>query len=608
MRKFNKISIAVLAIAFAFVLAGPSAVLAAATLPPLGAAANFSVLAQTAITDVPNSVISGNVGLNAAGTNYAGLTSAEVGGTIYDTNGTGPDGALAILSPSVQADALAAYTTNIPGQALTSNQGPALDGLTLNSGVYDIGAGRLNGGVLTLDGPGVYIFRASSDFISSGSINLINGARACDVFWRVQTLATINGSSFVGTILAGTGVHFGANVTLDGRAFAIGGDVTMISDTISGPTCATTATSSRQRFYGNINVVKTVINDNGGVKTVADFPLLVNGSFIASGVTNRVGASDSQAYEYKVTETKDPNYVATFSGDCDADGIIRINPNENKFCIITNNDLGSPVVVAPVPPLIDVVKVPSPLALPAGPGLVAYTYTLRNIGAVPVSDITMTGDTCGPIVLNSGDTNGDAKLDVNEVWIYKCSTTLSETHTNTVVTTGWANGISAVDIASATVVVGTPIVPPLIHVSKIPNPLKLTAGGGLVTYTEKITNPGTEDLSNIKITDDKCGPLKYVSGDINGDYKIQPSETFTYTCQTKLAKTTTNTVVASGEANGMTVKDLAVATVVVANAVPKLPNTGAPVDGGTPWNIIALSSFLLLASASVIVARKKHLI
>ncbi|MEI7452071.1 MAG: hypothetical protein WCK37_02570 [Candidatus Falkowbacteria bacterium] len=264
-------------------------------------------------------------------------------------------------------------------------------------------------------------------------------------------------------------------------------------------------------------------------------------------------------------------------------------------------------MVAPVPPLIDVVKVPSPLALPAGPGLVNYTYTVRNIGTVPMSNITMVGDTCSPITLASGDINNNAKLEVNETWVYKCATTLNETHTNTVVATGWANGISAVDIASATVVVGSPLVPPLIHVTKVPNPLKLPAGGGMVTYTEKITNPGTVDLSNIKISDDKCSPLNYVSGDINHDYKIQPSETFVYTCQSKLTKTTTNTVVASGEANGTTVRDLAVATVVVATAVPKLPNTGvAPTDSTAL--ILLVSGLLLLASAIFVGAKKKGLI
>ncbi|MFA6194124.1 MAG: ice-binding family protein [Patescibacteria group bacterium] len=599
MKKISKISAVVLVAAFTLGLSGLTAVQAAATLPVLGAAASFSILANTAITNSPTSVISGDVGLNAAGTNYSGLTTAEVAGTIYDTNGTGPDGPTAILSPSVQADASAAFTTGIPSQPLTSNQGPVLDGLVLSSGVYDIGAGRLNGGILTLDGPGVYIFRASSDLISSGSINLINGARACDVFWRVETLATINGSSFVGTILAGTGIHFGANVTLDGRALAVGGDVTLLSDTITGPTCASSGSSSIRT--GTINVVKVVINDNGGTKTVADFPLFVSDEPVVSGVTNTFRAP---AGVYVVTETANPNYTRTFSGDCDASGYVNLSPGENKFCIVTNNDIGSPVVAPPVPPLIDVVKVPNPLALPGGSGLVEYTYTLRNIGTVPVTDITMIGDTCSPIKLISGDMNNNSKLEVNETWKYTCSTTLTETHTNTVVTTGWANGLSAVDIASAHVIVGLPIVPPLIHVTKVPKPLALLAGGGWVTYTEKITNPGTVALSNVTLTDDKCSPMKYISGDINGDSKLDTTETWVYTCQSNLAVTTTNTAIATGEANGLIARDLAIATVVVATAVPALPNTGLAPEGNILW--LMLAGALGLISVALVMILKKR--
>lgn len=365
----------------------------------------------------------------------------------------------------------------------------------------------------------------------------------------------------------------------------------------------------------SITVVKIITNDNGRTKVFADFPLFVNGVSVARGVPTVFPAG-----AYVVTETTDPNYAQSFSGQCDATGHLSIAPGDSKTCIITNDDIAAtaiPVYSAPVPPLIDVVKVPSPLALPAGPGSVAYTYTLRNMGTVPVTNITMVGDTCSPIILASGDTNADAKLDVNETWVYRCSTTLTKTHTNTVTATGWANGISAVDIASATVVVGVPVVPPLIHVTKIPSPLALSAKGGVVTYTEKITNPGTVALSNVRIADNKCSPLKYISGDINNNSKLESTETWTYTCKTSLTKTTTNTATASGEANGLTASDFAIATVVVANTVtttktvvptkiPKLPNTGvAPTEKNIPWNIILPVGVLMLASASLVVARKK---
>jgi type VI secretion system secreted protein VgrG len=232
MKKFNKnLIITVLSITLVFGFTGPS-VAYAATAPNLGAAESFSVLAQTLITGI--ATITGDVGLNASGAGITALTTANVAGTIYATDVVAPSEGL--LSASVQANAVTA-NANMLSQGTPVVIGTALDGLTLAPGVYDLGAGQLNGGVLHLNGAGVYIFRTSSSLISSGSIDFQNGARACDLFWSVNSLATINGSSFAGTIIAGTGVHFGANVTLDGRALAVGGDVTMLTDTISGPTC-----------------------------------------------------------------------------------------------------------------------------------------------------------------------------------------------------------------------------------------------------------------------------------------------------------------------------------------------------------------------------------
>jgi uncharacterized repeat protein (TIGR01451 family) len=324
---------------------------------------------------------------------------------------------------------------------------------------------------------------------------------------------------------------------------------------------------------GSLTVVKIVVNGNGGTKTVADFPLFVNGTPVASGDTNAFNISPEM---YHVSETGKAQYVRSFSGDCDVMGNVLLNRNDRKICVLTNTYAGAPnVATPPAPPLIDMVKVPNPLALPAGSGKVIYTYTLKNIGTVPVGDITIIDNACSTLLRVSGDTNNDNKLDLNESWTYTCQTILSQTTTNVAVATGWANGVSAADIASATVVVGAPVIPPLIHVAMIPSPLAFIVGGGLVTYTEKITNPGTVALSNVALTDDKCAPMKFVSGDANNDSKLDPSETWTYTCSSNLAITTTNTAIASGSANGMTVRDMATATVVVASrAVPALPKTG----------------------------------
>ena len=376
-----------------------------------------------------------------------------------------------------------------------------------------------------------------------------------------------------------------------------------------------TCTITNNDIAPQLTVTKVVINDNGGTKIISDFPLFINGMSVISGI-----ASTTSTGSYIVSEISDSGYTTAITGSCAANGTVTLAPGDIKACTITNDDIaqpssggGSVIAVPLVPPLIDVVKVPSPLALPAGPGFVTYNYTLRNIGTVPVTNITMVDDSCSPINFVSGDINTDAKLDVSETWTYRCSTTLSTTHTNTVVVTGWANGISATDIANATVVVGVTTVPPLIHITKIPNPLALVAGGGAVTYTKRVTNPGTVALSNVKVTDDKCSALSYLSGDTNSNFKLDTTETWVYTCRTNLTKTTTNTAIVTGEANGLTARDFAIATVVVATAVPtattvpKLPNTGiSPMESATLWPIIAVSILAILFIFYVV--RKKQII
>lgn len=391
----------------------------------------------------------------------------------------------------------------------------------------------------------------------------------------------------------------------NGGAPVVGALVTLdIGDTV-------VCTIIQQDIAPQLIVNKIVINDNGRTKVVSDFDLFVDGMSIVSGVvtTTNVGL-------HTVSEGNDTQYTAVIGGDCASNGTITLALGDVKTCTITNDDIvrtsGGGSYYPPVPPIIDVLKVPSPLVLPNGPGLVLYTYTLRNIGTVPVTQVTMVGDTCSPIILVSGDTNLDARLDVNEVWVHTCSTTLTETHTNIVTAMGWANGISATDIASATVIVGMPVVPPLINVTKVPSPLTLLSGGGMVTYTNKVTNPGTEPLTTVRLSDDKCSPVRYISGDTNGDARLDRSEIWTYTCTSDITQTTVNTVTASGMANGLTATDFAIVTMIVPapNTVvaPKLPDTGSGVPyNSLPWRIVVSTGIVMLVG-SLHLVRKKYIV
>lgn len=587
-------------------LAIPSA--RAATSPSLGTAADFSILAGSIVTNTGATTVSGDLGISpgiGAAPHYTGWETVTHGGGIHDADAT------ALTAQGDKDTAFASLASQ--GCDITYvGASKELAGETLVPGVYCADRFLLSSGTLTLDGDAsdVWIFKSAADLVVTGSSAAVvfsGSGLACNVWWRVVSSASFDaGSEFVGNVLASTAITFAAGASLDGRALASTASVTMDSTSITGPTCSAPPESggSSSSFYtGTITVVKTVINDNGETAEVEDFPLFIDGIAVVSGVPNSFTFLNN-TIPYVVSETSDDLYAQSFSGDCDENGQVYLDPAENAFCIVTNDDIGAPIVVPPVPPIIEVVKVPSPLSLPDGPGSVDYAYTLRNAGTVPVTDITMVGDTCEPITLVSGDADSDLQLDVTETWVYECSTTLSETHTNTVVATGWANGLSAVDIASATVVVGIPVVPPLIHVTKVPSPLTLLAGGGSVTYSETVTNPGTVPLSNVTLSDDTCSPMAYVSGDTDGDSLLDTTESWRYTCTTNLTETTTNTAVASGAANGFIVRDFAIATVVVADAVPALPMTGVePARGMDGWKAILAA---VVATALVLAVRARR--
>ncbi len=104
---------------------------------------------------------------------------------------------------------------------------------------------------MTLDGLGdpnaVFVIRVGSALTTNvGSVvALINGAKPSNVFWQIGSSATLGASSvFSGTILALTSISLDSGVTLDGRALARNGAVTLIDDTINVPTRAPAPTAT----------------------------------------------------------------------------------------------------------------------------------------------------------------------------------------------------------------------------------------------------------------------------------------------------------------------------------------------------------------------------
>jgi len=180
---------------------------------------------------------------------------------------------------------------------------------------------------------------------------------------------------------------------------------------------------------------------------------------------------------------------------------------------------------------LDVVKSASPAVAIAGNN-VDFTFTLRNLTSptrdlqtVAVSDAMCSA---APVLQAGSDANGDGKLNQNEVWVYKCTVTnVQADFINTVTATAVdANGNPYRDTATASVVV---INAKLNVIKSTTTPI--VGQGANVNFTIQAQNTGAFDLSNVVVTDAMCqgGAPTGPAGD-NGDGKLNPGETWTYSC------------------------------------------------------------------------------
>ncbi|MEV8530019.1 ice-binding family protein [Streptomyces sp. NPDC052000] len=234
---------AVLAVVISAVVVAvsPTQASALATFVDLGRADSFAVLAGSATTNTGPSVITGDVGVSP-GTSISGYgPPAVVNGTQHSADTVAQD---------AQTDLITAYN-DAAGQPSDGALPPDAGGLTLVPGVYTASSTLGLTGTLTLDAQGnpnaVWVFQIGSGLTtaSSSRVSLINGASPCNVFWKIGSSATLGTSTaFVGNILAMTSITATTSATIEGRALARNGAVTLDTNTITRPQCAAGTTGA----------------------------------------------------------------------------------------------------------------------------------------------------------------------------------------------------------------------------------------------------------------------------------------------------------------------------------------------------------------------------
>ena len=191
--------------------------------PNLGTTADFVLFSSNgAVSNTGISHLTGNIGTN----NGASTAFGNVDGVMHDN-----DGASALC----MSDLLTAYD-ELDAAIPAFFPAPLLgNGQILTPGVYAISGNATLNLQLILNGENdpnaSFIFQIDGAFAANAaaSVQLINGAAACHVFWKVEGLVSLaSGTKMRGTIIANNAaIDMQSGVLLEGRALSTTGAVTI---------------------------------------------------------------------------------------------------------------------------------------------------------------------------------------------------------------------------------------------------------------------------------------------------------------------------------------------------------------------------------------------
>lgn len=199
----------------------------------LGTAGSFVILSKSGISTVPNSALTGDIGVSPIAASFiTGFslsmdasntfsTSSQVNGNAYAADYTPPTPA--ILTTAV-SNMETAYT-DAAGRTLptaTELGSGNISGLTITPGLYKWGTGVLISTDVTLNGGAndVWIFQVSEGITMAAGVKVIltGGALPKNIFWQAFGAVTLNENSHLeGIILAKTEITLATGATVNGR-------------------------------------------------------------------------------------------------------------------------------------------------------------------------------------------------------------------------------------------------------------------------------------------------------------------------------------------------------------------------------------------------------
>ncbi len=407
-----------------------SPIIMSAQAPSLGTSADFVLFSRSgAVGNTGTSQLTGNVG-----TNIGAITAfGNVNGVMHAADGA---------TAAAANDLMTAYG-QLNNTVPTFFHAPALgNGDTMVPGVYQVAGNATLGGQLILNGQGnansVFIFQlqAALSVATNTKVKLINGALACNVFWKVEGLVSVGPNAFLrGTIIANNAaIDLNSNDTLEGRALSTTGAINITNvmaytpsgcgaPVLNGPACPPLNSAAQYAiFTGNgqvanagLSYVKGDVGTNVGL-TLGFAPLLVNGHIhsIPDVSTAACAADVITAYNYLDLLPVDIEllYPAQFGGD------LVLTPHTYLLGAATPINGTVYLNAQNVPGAVFVIKINGAMTTSTFAKVVlmngaqAKNVFWRVTGAVTISDFSLINGTVictGALNLNTGDTlNGRA--------------------------------------------------------------------------------------------------------------------------------------------------------------------------------------------------------
>ena len=222
----------------------------------LRTAGRYVILAKSAISTVPASAITGDVGISPAAATYiTGFTLTDATGYATSPQVTGRVYAADMVSPTpanlttAVSDMETAYTdaAGRPNPNFSELYSGNLGGRVLAPGLYKwTSTVSAPTSFSLVGGPNdVWIFQISGGLSMSAGVNvtLSGGAQARNIFWQVAGAITIGTDAHVeGVLLSKTAIHLMSRTSLSGRALAQTA-VTLDMNTVTPPPAGSTTSS-----------------------------------------------------------------------------------------------------------------------------------------------------------------------------------------------------------------------------------------------------------------------------------------------------------------------------------------------------------------------------